>query len=443
MAAPTPNIEAMPVIRDIKDFDLNSGIWLERAIFNNRLWVMLACLVVTLFLGYNAIHISLNASYERMLPYKHPYIQNFAANAKQLRGLGNTLRVVVENTQGDIFDPEYLDTLKKVNDELFLTPGVDRAWVKSIWMPVVRYNEVTEEGFAGGPVMPDTYDGSPAGIEKLKQNIAKAGLVGSLVANDYKSAMIVVPLLSTDPATGKPIDYWALSRADREERPRQGRDQGRQVQGPRHRLREADRRAARRHPAGHDVFRHRDPDRRGDPVLVHALRAQHGRRAAVLDDRGDLADRHPVHARPRPHAVLGAGAVPDLRDRRVARRAEDERHPAGRGPRNRHAGRCALHVPATVRRRRDGAAEWRGRLCRAPADPHSRDHGTRHRRHDRRVHPALHQPDPAAGDPVGHRREQEGGDAQPQAGGAGCRLDRRLGVLQPLRDEQEPGRRRP
>jgi uncharacterized protein len=213
MAAPTPNIEAMPVVRDIKDFDLKSGIWLERAIFNNRLWVMLACLFVTLFLGYKAIHIGLNASYERMLPYKHPYIQNFAANAKQLRGLGNTLRVVVENTQGDIYNAEYLDTLKKINDELFLTPGVDRAWVKSIWMPVVRYNEVTEEGFAGGPVMPDTYDGSPESIERLKQNVAKAGLVGSLVANDGKSAMIVVPLLSLDPDTGKPIDYWTLSRA--------------------------------------------------------------------------------------------------------------------------------------------------------------------------------------------------------------------------------------
>ena len=178
MAAPTPSIEAMPVVRDLKDFDLNSGILLERLIFNHRMFVMLACLAVTLVLGWQAAHISLNASYERMLPYKHPYIQNFAANAKQLRGLGNTLRVVVENTQGDIFDPKYLETLKQVNDELYLTPGVDRAWVKSIWMPVVRYNEVTEEGFAGGPVMPDNFDGSPEKVEQLKQNIAKAHFGG-------------------------------------------------------------------------------------------------------------------------------------------------------------------------------------------------------------------------------------------------------------------------
>jgi predicted RND superfamily exporter protein len=212
MAAPT-NIEAMPVVRDLKDFDLKSGNRLERLIFNNRVAVMLACLVVTLVLGYLAVQVSLNASYEKMLPVGHPYIQNYAANKEQLRGLGNTLRIVVENTQGDIFDPAYLDTLRQVNDELFLTPGVDRAWVKSIWMPVVRYNEVTEEGFAGGPVMPDTYDGSKPAVELLRQNIMKAGLVGSLVANDFKSAMIIVPLLDVDPVSKAPIDYWELSRA--------------------------------------------------------------------------------------------------------------------------------------------------------------------------------------------------------------------------------------
>ncbi len=123
MAAPTTNIEAMPVVRDLKDFDLNSGIKLERLIFNNRLIVMLACLVVTLVLGYSAVSVSLNASYAKMLPIGHPYIQNFIANQSQLRGLGNTLRIVVENTQGDIFDPEYLEVLKNVNDETYLTAG--------------------------------------------------------------------------------------------------------------------------------------------------------------------------------------------------------------------------------------------------------------------------------------------------------------------------------
>src|SRR5439155_23536915 len=89
---------------------------------------------------------------------------------------------------------------------------VDRARVKSLWTPGVRWAEVTEEGFRGGPVMPDSYDGSPETVEQLKQNIARAGIVGGLVGNNFKSSMIFVPLLEKEPGTGKRIDYADLSR---------------------------------------------------------------------------------------------------------------------------------------------------------------------------------------------------------------------------------------
>src|SRR4029079_6903870 len=59
--------------------------------------------------------------------------------------------------------------------------------------------------------MPDGYDGSPQSVEQLKQNIARSGIVGSLVANNFKSSMIFVPLLDKDVATGKRIDYRELS----------------------------------------------------------------------------------------------------------------------------------------------------------------------------------------------------------------------------------------
>ena len=164
-------------------------------------------------LGYvAATKLVLNASFEKMIPQSQPYIKNYLTYQKDLRGLGNAVRVVVENTDGDIFDPRYLEALKQINDELFLTPGVDRAWVKSLWTPAVRWTEVTEEGFRGGPVMPDSYDGSPQSVEQLKQNIARSGIVGSLVANDFKSSMIFVPLLDKEPGTGKRIDYHGLSK---------------------------------------------------------------------------------------------------------------------------------------------------------------------------------------------------------------------------------------
>ena len=210
MHTPTPADLSAPTSLD--PFDTRSGSRLERLIFNHRLVVMVVSGLITLLLGaLAATRLTLNASFEKMLPQGHPYIQNYLEHRADLRGLGNSLRVVVENTRGDIYDPKYLGALKKIQDELFLTPGVDRAWIKSLWAPGVRWTEVTEEGFRGGPVMPDNYDGSPTATEQLRGNIARAGLVGSLVGNDFKSSMIVVPLL--DAGNGQRIDYRGLSHA--------------------------------------------------------------------------------------------------------------------------------------------------------------------------------------------------------------------------------------
>jgi hypothetical protein len=196
----------------LQAFDPASGSLLERAVFNHRRAVMIVCALVTTLLAALAVmKLSLSASFEKMIPRSHPYIQNYLENRTELRGLGNALRIVVENPSGDIFDPKYQAALRKIHDEVFLTPGVDRAWVKSLWAPGVRWTEVTEEGFRGGPVMPDNYDGSPAATEQLRGNIARAGIVGSLVGNDFKSSMLVVPLLDTDPSTGQRIDVRALS----------------------------------------------------------------------------------------------------------------------------------------------------------------------------------------------------------------------------------------
>ena len=213
MAAVSDELDQMPVVKKLADFDQKSGNLLERLVFNNRLAMVIVCGLITVGLAYvAATKLVLNASFEKMLPQSQPYIQNYLKYKNDLRGLGNAIRVVVENVDGDIFDPKYLEALKQVNDQLVITPGVDRAWVKSLWMPAVRWTEVTEEGFRGGPVMPDSYDGSPKTVEQLKQNIARSGIVGSLVANNFKSSMVFVPLLDKEAGTGKPIDYHGLSR---------------------------------------------------------------------------------------------------------------------------------------------------------------------------------------------------------------------------------------
>ncbi|VVO77992.1 hypothetical protein PS874_01516 [Pseudomonas fluorescens] len=213
------NEKDFPVVSDPKTFDEHSGGMLERFVFNNRAVLMLAFLALTLFLGTHALNLKVNASFDRMIPTSHPYIQNFLENRDELKGLGNTIRVVVEAKEGDIFDPEYLETLREVNDTVSMLRGVDRPWVKSIWSPIVRWSQVSEIGYDSGPVMPDRFDGSPRAIDALRANISRSGVVGQLVASNFQSSAIVVPLLDLYADTKENLDYLQLSR-DLEEKVR-------------------------------------------------------------------------------------------------------------------------------------------------------------------------------------------------------------------------------
>jgi len=187
-------------------FDRRSGSVVERALFNHRAVVIVLCLLVTAILGWQATKLQVNASFEKAIPVHQPFIRNYLANQGELSGLGNAVRIAVANPKGTIYDAAYLETLRKLSDEVFLIPGVARNQMKSLWTPTTRWTGVTEDGLEGGPVIPDGYDGSEKSLQQLAKNIALSREIGQLVALDAKSSVIFVPLLAQD-AQGKALDY--------------------------------------------------------------------------------------------------------------------------------------------------------------------------------------------------------------------------------------------
>ncbi len=186
---------------------------LERLFFNSRGFFLVILLALTVFLGYNAAHVGLDSRSEKYIPLEHEYIKNHLRHAGDLSSGLNNIKIVVESTSGDIFNPEYMETLRQINDEVFFINGSDRSKLKSLWTPNVRWTEVTEEGFQGGPVIPATYNGDEESIEQLRQNILKSGQVGRLVANNFMSTMIDIPLYETDPETNKALNPKELADA--------------------------------------------------------------------------------------------------------------------------------------------------------------------------------------------------------------------------------------
>ena len=186
---------------------------LERVIFSFRPMLLVGFLLTTLFFAYQTAGLRPDASFEKMIPMEHPYIRSFMKHISDLGAAGTSIQVAVEHTSGDIFDPDYLDVLQKVNDEVFYLKGVDRNRMRSLWTPNVRWTEVTEKGFEGDKVIDSDYDGSERAMDQLRQNILRSGEVGRLVADDYRSSIVQAPLIDTDPTTGEPLDYWELSQS--------------------------------------------------------------------------------------------------------------------------------------------------------------------------------------------------------------------------------------
>lgn len=184
-----------------------------RLLFGHRLAVLGFFLISSLVLGYHALELRPDASFTRMIPTSHPFIANYLQYEDVLRPQSNVVRVVVENPKGQIFEKDFLETLREVNDSLFYVPGVDRGNLKSLWTPNALWSEVTSDSLRAGRVIPDNYDGSAGALAQVRQNMQRAGMVGSFVANDFNSAVIRVPLLENDPQTGQPLDYGAFSQA--------------------------------------------------------------------------------------------------------------------------------------------------------------------------------------------------------------------------------------
>ncbi|GAB4186177.1 MAG: MMPL family transporter [Wenzhouxiangellaceae bacterium] len=189
-----------------------SGItrFFQRLIFGSRPLVLILFTLLTALMVYYAAQLRVDAGFKKQLPLQHEYMQTFQFYEEF--GGANRLLVAVMARDGDMFDAEYFKTLEEITNQVFFIPGVDRASVRSIFTPNVRFVEIVEDGFAGGNVIPADFTPGPDMFERVRGNIVKSGEIGRLVAEDFSGAMVWANLLEEDPQTGETLDYQAVAK---------------------------------------------------------------------------------------------------------------------------------------------------------------------------------------------------------------------------------------
>jgi uncharacterized protein len=167
--------------------------------------------VITLLLALSMLHLETDTGFEKRLPIRHPYIQTYLEHQNEFGG-ANRILIAVRAEDGDIFDPGFFAVLKEVTDEVFFLPSVNRSSVRSIFTPNVRFIEIAEWGFSGDRVVSADFRATSESLERVRENAIKAGIVGSLVANDFSAAMISAELMGNNSAPARDVNYLAVAK---------------------------------------------------------------------------------------------------------------------------------------------------------------------------------------------------------------------------------------
>jgi predicted RND superfamily exporter protein len=183
---------------------------ISAVVFNNRkMWLIIFGLMTIVFAAF-ASRLYVDAGFNKMVPLTHPYMKTYREYEKTFGG-ANRVAVALVQKDGDIYEKQYLQKLKALTDDVFLLNGVDRPSVRSLFTPNTRFIEVVEEGFAGGNVIPATFQGTDEDLKTVRGNVQKSNEIGRTVANDFTGALVSAGLMEIDPQTGKRLDYFEVA----------------------------------------------------------------------------------------------------------------------------------------------------------------------------------------------------------------------------------------
>ncbi len=178
----------------------------EPPIFKYRRTTLAILIAITAILAVQAARIHPDAGWLKSIPLDHPYMQTFQKYYSDFGGANTVLFALIQE-DGDIYNETFMRKLEEATNDIFFIPGVDRARVMSLFTPNVTYVENIEGGLAGSNVIPADYSPTPEMLEKVKSNVGKAQVIGRLVTEDQRGALVMSELLEYDPATGEKLDY--------------------------------------------------------------------------------------------------------------------------------------------------------------------------------------------------------------------------------------------
>jgi len=167
--------------------------------------------LMTLAMLWQALQLRPDASFDKTVPLGHPYMQVLQRYQEDLGGGANAVLVALIQDRGDIYNAAFMASLKAATEEVEFIPGIDRARLSSIFTRNVRYLEVVDGGFRAEDVIPAQYQPTPEMLQGIRVAVGKAGVIGRLVSQDQRGAMVYAEVLERNPTSNARTDYQRVA----------------------------------------------------------------------------------------------------------------------------------------------------------------------------------------------------------------------------------------
>ena len=168
-----------------------------------RRFVVAGLGLLTLVLGWFALHIEVRTVFEDMLPSDHEYVQTHQ-KFKDTFGGSNMVTIMVEVESGDIFQPAVLEKVRSLTLGLREVSAVNPYQITSLASKKLKEVRASTEGIETKPLM---WPNLPANVEELaalKEAVLRNPLVyGPFVAKDLQATLITVDFIDREVDYGK------------------------------------------------------------------------------------------------------------------------------------------------------------------------------------------------------------------------------------------------
>jgi len=169
-------------------------------IIEKRMPFLIIIFLISLFFLFKLKDMKIYTKYSDLLPQKHEYIELHNRIRSKFGG-ANTITMILQVREGDIFNSTTLQKLKDITDELFFIPGIDRFKILSISVNRLVDMVVTSGGFSFKPLMWPDVPQTEEEIESLKERVYASIFYGGFVWFDSKKTLITADFFEDE------IDY--------------------------------------------------------------------------------------------------------------------------------------------------------------------------------------------------------------------------------------------